>query len=115
MLGISSEARVFLKTGFIDGRLGIEGLRGLVSSALHEEAHGGHLFVFCNRRANRVKFLWYHEGGFYIAAKRLDRGSVKWPSNDTGAAHMSVMQLQMLLKGVELRPQARSAAPRYRR
>jgi hypothetical protein len=35
MLGITSETRVFLKTGFIDGRLGIEGLRGLVISAIH--------------------------------------------------------------------------------
>ena len=115
MLGITSETRVFLKTGFIDGRLGIEGLRGLVSSAIHENARGGHLFVFCNRRANRVKLLWHHEGGFYIAAKRMDRGTVDWPRNDTGAARMSTTQLQTLLKGVEFRPQPNNRGPRYRR
>jgi transposase len=115
MLGITSETRVFLKTGFIDGRLGIEGLRGLVTNAIRENARGGHLFVFCNRRANRVKLLWHHEGGFYIAAKRMDRGTIDWPRNDAGAARMSTSQLQTLLKGVEFRPQPSSGAPRYRR
>jgi len=115
MLGIKNETRVFLKAGFIDGRLGIEGLRGLVTSAIHENARGWHLFVFCNRRANRVKLLWHHEGGFYIAAKRMDRGTIDWPRNDTGAARMSTTQLQTLLKGVEFRPQSNSGAPRYRR
>jgi transposase len=85
MLGITSETRVFLKTGFTDGRLGIEGLGDLVTSAIHENARGGHLFVFPNRRANRVKRLWHHEGGFYIAAKRMDRGTIDRSRNDTGA------------------------------
>jgi len=104
-----------LKTGIIDGRLGIEGLRGLVTSAIHENARGGHLFVFCNRRANRVKLLWHHEGGFYIAATRMDRGTIDWPRNDTVAARMSATQLQALLKGVEFRSQSNNGGPRYRR
>ena len=106
---------MFLKTGIIDGRLGIEGLRGLVTSAIHENARGGHLFVFCNRRANRVKLLWHHEGGFYIAATRMDRGTIDWPRNDTVAARMSATQLQALLKGVEFRSQSNNGGPRYRR
>lgn len=64
MLAITGEMRVFLKTGVTEGRLGYEGLRGLVSNAIREDARGGHLFVFCNGRANRVKLLWYHDGGF---------------------------------------------------
>jgi transposase len=115
MLGITSDMRVFLKTGYIDGRLGVEGLRGLVSTAIKEDARGGHLFVFCNRRANRVKLLWYHDGGFYVAAKRLERGTVDWPRNDAGAARLSATQLQELLKGVEFRAHHVSGPPRYRR
>jgi transposase len=101
MFGLSSQTRVYLRTGFTDGRLGYEGLRGLVAKALREDARGGHLFVFCNKRANRVKLLWYHEGGFYIAAKRLDRGIVDWPRTEAGASRMSTTQLLILLKGVE--------------
>jgi transposase len=115
MLGLTSEMRVFLVTGFIDGRLGIEGLRGLVTNTIGENVRGGHLFVFCNRRANRAKLLWHHEGGFYIAAKRMDRGTIDWPRNNTGAARVSLAQLQTLLKGVEFRPQPNNSGPRYRR
>jgi transposase len=114
MFGITSETRVFLKTGFIDGRLGIEGLRGLVSKTLHADVRSG-LFAFCNRRANRIKLLWYHEGGFYVAAKRLDRGSIDWPRDEAGAARMSATQLETLLKGIEFRRHQRPSAPRYRR
>jgi transposase len=115
MFGITSETRVFLRTGITDGRLGVEGLRGLVSTVLQENARGGHLFVFCNARANRVKLLWYHEGGMYVAAKRMDRCTIDWPRNDVGAARMNATQLQMLLKGVEFRPHTDGGAPRYRR
>jgi transposase len=115
MLGITSETRAFLKTEFVDGRLSIEGLWGLVRRAIHENARGGHLFVFCNRRANRVKLLRYHEGGFHIVAKRMDRSTVDRPRNDTGAARMSATQLQTLLKGVEFRPPPNNNGPRYRR
>ena len=114
MLGITTETRVFPKTGFIDGRLGIDGLRGPVSKVLNADVRSG-LFAFCNRRANRIKLLWYHEGGFYVAAKRLDHGSVDWPRDKAGAARMSAIQLETLLKGVEFRGHQRSSAPRYRR
>ena len=114
MFGITSETRVFLKTGLIDGRLGIEGLRGLVSKVLNADVRSG-LFAFCNRRANRIKLLWYHEGGFYVAAKRMDRGSIDWPRDEAGAARMSATQLDTLLKGVEFKRHPTSNAPRYRR
>jgi transposase len=101
VFGLTSHTRVFLRTGFTDGRLGYEGLRGLVTKVLREDARAGHLFVFCNRRANRVKLLWYHDGGFYVAAKRFDRSTVAWPRTEAGAARMSAAQLLALLKGVE--------------
>ena|ERR1700754_1244890 len=112
MFGITNDTRVFLRTGVTDGRLGIEALRGVVRSVLHEDARGGHLFVFCNGRANRAKLLWYHEGGMYLASKRMDRNVIAWPRNEAGAARMSIAQLQILLKGVEFKP---TDPPRYRR
>jgi transposase len=96
MFGLTNQTRVFLRTGVTDGRLGYEGLRGLVSKVIREDARAGHLFVFCNRRANRVKLLWYYDGGFYVAAKRLDRGVKDWPRTEAGAARMSTAQLVVL-------------------
>lgn len=101
MFGITSDTRVFLRTGISDARLSYEGLRGIVAKAIREDSRGGSLFVFCNRRFNRVKFLWYHDGGFYVAAKRLDRGTIDWPRSQSAAQRMSAAQLMLLLRGVE--------------
>lgn len=74
----------------------------LTCPALHADVRS-RFFALCNRRATRIKLLWYHEGGFYVAAKRLDRGSIDWPRDEGGAARMSATQLETLLKGVEFR------------
>ena len=54
MFGLTNETRVYVKTGVTDGRLSYEGLRGLVSKVIEQDARSGHLFAFCNRRENRV-------------------------------------------------------------
>jgi transposase len=113
MFGLTNETRVYLKTGVTDGRLSYEGLRGLVSKVIEQDARSGHLFAFCNRRENRVKLLWYHAGGLYVASKRLDRGTVNWPRNEAAAVCMSAGQLQALLQGVQFKHPSESVARRY--
>lgn len=34
----------------------------------------GHLFVFCNAARNRLRLMWWHNGGFYIATKGMHKG-----------------------------------------
>ena len=75
MIGLSEQTRVFLKTGITDGRLGIEGLRGLVSTVLRQDVLAGHVFVFCNRRRNRIRCLLWDGSGFWLASKRLERAT----------------------------------------
>jgi transposase len=101
MLGLDPKMRVYVRTGFTDGRLGFEGLRGIALKVVGLNPRNGHLFVFCNASRNRAKFLWYHDGGFYVASKRMDRGTLDWPRTDAGAAQMNMRQLEALLKGVE--------------
>jgi transposase len=113
MFGITNETRVYLKTGVTDGRLSYEGLRGLVSKVIAQDVRAGHLFAFCNRRENRVKLLWHHAGGLYLAAKRLDRGTVQWPRDAATAVCMSVGELQALLQGVQFKHANESVARRH--
>jgi transposase len=75
MIGLSEQTRVFLRTGITDGRLGIEGLRGLVNSVLRQDELAGHVFVFCNRRRNRIRCLLWDGSGFWLASKRLERAT----------------------------------------
>ncbi len=57
MLGLSEQARVFLRPGVTDGRLAFEGLRALAVNVNRQDVLAGHLFVFCNRRYNRIRCL----------------------------------------------------------
>jgi len=103
MIGLSEQTRVFLKTGITDGRLGIEGLRGLVSTVLRQDVLAGHVFVFCNRRRNRIRCLLWDGSGFWLASKRLERATFDWPKDPAAVAQMSLVQLRLLLEGFELR------------
>jgi transposase len=70
---------------------------------IEQEPRSGFLFAFCNGRRNRLKLLWYHDGGYFIAAKRLEHGTFAFPRDGAGAARMSTAQLLALLKGVEFK------------
>ena len=75
MFGLSEQTRVFLKPGVTDGRLGFEGLRGLVNNVLRQDVLAGYVFTFCNRRRNRVRCLLWDGSGFWLATKRLEQAT----------------------------------------
>lgn len=103
MLNLNENTRVFLKPGITDGRLGVHGLRGLVSEGLGMDVLAGDLFVFCNKRKNRVCCLLWDGSGLWVASKRLEGGTYAWPKDETAVRQMSLAQLRLLLEGFELR------------
>ena len=62
-----------------DLRKGFNGLEGLVSQRLGEEARSGTLYVFSTRRHNRLKILYFDGTGLWILTKRLEKGTFSWP------------------------------------
>jgi len=86
-----------------DGRLGIDGLRSLVSNALRQDVLADHFFAFCNGRRNRIRCLLFDGCGFWLATKRLERVTFDRPKDKAAVAQMSLAQLRLLLGGVELR------------
>lgn len=101
MFGITPDTRVFVKTGVTDGRLGYEGLRGLTVKVIEQSPLSGHLFCFCNGARNRIRLLWFDGTGFFLATKRIERGTFDFPKNEMAVARMNLAQLQALMKGVE--------------
>ena len=75
MLSLSPATRVFLALVPIDGRKGFNGLYTLVKETLQQEPTSGFLFVFLNKRRNRLKILTYDGSGLWLLTKRLDRGT----------------------------------------
>ena len=102
MFGLNEQTRVFLRTGVTDGRLGIDGLRGLVGKAMRQDFLAGALYVFCNGRRNRVRCLLWDGSGFWLATKRVERATFAWPRDEAQVRQMSLAQLRLLLDGFEL-------------
>jgi transposase len=104
MFGLGAATRIYLAMGATDMRKGFEGLCGLVRDRLGMEPTSGHLFIFCNRPKTRLKVLLWDGSGFWLCAKRLERGRFSWPNMDQESVRVALSQeeLSLLLGGIEL-------------
>ena len=79
MIHLPASVRVYLATAPCDMRRSFDGLHALVNAVLQMDAFAGHLFVFANRRRDRVKILYWDRDGFAVWAKRLEEGTYAMP------------------------------------
>lgn len=112
MLTIGGGRKIFLVAGATDMRKSFDTLAAVVTNVIREDPLSGHLFVFCNSRCDRLKVLLWEESGFWLLAKRLERGTFAWPENSRGKVEYSPAELAALLDGLELTGRRRR---RYRR
>lgn len=103
MLTISPAVCIYLATGVTDLRRSIDGLAALVRERFDLDPLSGHLFLFRNRRGDRLKILAWDQGGFWVLYKRLERGTFAWPAEDNDApVVLRSSDLLLLLAGVDL-------------
>jgi transposase len=95
--------RIFLATGSTDLRKSFDALAQLSRDVLEEDPLSGHLFVFCNRRRNRLKILLWESSGFWLLCKRLEKGCFYWPQTSEQKVELSAAQLSLLLAGIDLK------------
>lgn len=112
MLNIGTSAKVFLVAGTTDMRKSFDTLAAVVRNVIQDDPLSGHLFVFCNRRRDRLKVLVWEESGFWLLAKRLERGTFSWPESSRMKVEYSTAELAAMLAGLELTGNRRK---RYRR
>jgi transposase len=93
--------RVFLAVGHTDMRKSINGLSVLVERAMDLDPFAGDLFVFCNRRRNMVKILYWDKNGFALWHKRLEKHRFHWPTTTDGVVSLSTKELEWLLVGLD--------------
>lgn len=112
MLSFHAHLKVFVATAPCDLRLSFNGLWAAAQERLGEDPKSGALFVFGNRRRNRIKILYFEGTGVCVLAKRLEKGTFAWPqsaSQPEGKIRLAPQALQLLLDGVELKAGGRRA------
>ena len=86
VLTISPAVRIYLATGATDLRRSIDGLAALVRDRFTLDPLSGHLFLFRNRRGDRLKILAWDRSGFWVLYKRLEQGTFAWPTEPAARA-----------------------------
>jgi transposase len=105
MLSLPTSVRIYLARGVTDMRKAIDGLAAVTKTVLKNDPLSGHLFVFCNRRRDRIKILYWEQSGFWLLHKRLEKGTFSWPAIDDNNAkqvELSSSDLAALLGGLDL-------------
>lgn len=104
MLSLSLPVRIFLCVLPTDMRRGFDGLMRMAEEHLLQNVLDGGLFVFVNRRRDRVKLLYWDGDGLCLWHKRLEAGTVELPAAPQNATHvtLSATELALLLGGIEL-------------
>ena len=103
MLGLGAATRVFVATGGTDMRLGFNGLYALVVGQLKEDPQSGHLFLFANKRRDRMKILFFDCFSLWVCARRMEKGRLHWPSSDEGRVQLTREEFALLIGGIDLR------------
>ena len=104
MIILSSAVRIFLCTRPTDMRKSFDGLTGLVQECFGQHPLTGHLFLFLNRRKDRIKILYFDRDGLALWYKRLEAGTFEIPGTAQGdGIEIEPAQLAMILSGIDLK------------
>ena len=102
----SPQVRIFVSRDPVDMRKGFDGLAAVVIDELDHDPQSGHLFLFFNRRRDRVKALVWESSGFWVLYKRLEHGRFNVfdrVSDNDRRFELSSAELALLIDGIDLR------------
>lgn len=107
------QAKIYLYAKNVDMRKSFNGLHAIIQSEFQRDVRLGDLFLFLNRRLDRIKLMHWDQDGLVIWMKRLERGTFQRPRCPPDAEHivMDPTDLAILLSGIELTSVKRR--PRY--
>jgi transposase len=93
--------RIFLKLGATDMRKSINTLSVLVQNEMQMDPFSKSLFVFCNKRREILKILYWDINGFCLWQKRLEKDKFKWPKRKEEILEINAAQLNWFLSGLD--------------
>jgi transposase len=115
MLRLEKKA-VYLACGVTDMRKSINGLSEIVTGSFALDPFGEGVYVFCNRRRDRVKILAWDGDGFWLFFKRLEKGHFRWPQpGEEATMTLTGEELRILLSGARMEQKLKRAEVSQRR
>ncbi len=104
MFALTSSHSYHFYLGITDMRKSFDGLCGLVSDQLKRNPFSGEVFLFINRRRDKLKLLKWEPGGFVLYYKRLEEGTFEIPAlNEQNCYEMPWTDLVMMVEGIQLK------------
>jgi len=94
--------KIYLACGYTDLRRGIDGLASIVQQQFGLNPFTRTLFIFCGRRCDRIKALYWEGDGFVLLYKRLESGAFQWPRTEQEARQLSPQQFRWLMEGLNV-------------
>jgi|SRR6056297_1585566 len=100
-----SHGRYFLYSRPADMRKSFDGLCGLITSKMQQNPMSGDLFIFINKKRNRIKMLRWEPGGFVLFYKRLEKGTFELPKKPSDQNHLAIdySELMMIITGISMK------------
>jgi transposase len=95
--------KIILRCGHTDMRRGIDGLAGTVIEELELDPFDKEaMFIFCGRKKDRYKILYWNHDGFTLLYKRIEKGRLKWPKGSDNYLELTAQQLRWLTEGIPI-------------
>lgn len=103
MLNKSIIDKVYLAVGATDLRKSIDGLSIIVLESFKLDPFSKNLFVFCNRKKDKIKILEWDHNGFWLHYKRLEKDIFNWPDHSNSKSmQIDERQFRWLLDGLSI-------------
>ena len=102
MLRLPASTRIFACVHPADMRRSFDGLAHLTRELIREDPLSGHLFLFRNRRGDRMKVLWWDRDGYGLFYKRLEESTFQFPAaRGDGSVEIDAAVLAMIFDGID--------------
>lgn len=92
---------IYVRPGATDMRKQINSLAVMVQDVLERDPFNGAYFMFCNRRRDMLRILYWEDTGFCLWTKRLEKEKFPWPKDESAVREISDEQLRLLLSGID--------------
>ena len=102
MINLSRVRKYYVACGYTDLRRGINGQAAIICQQYGRELREDSIFLFCGKRTDRIKALYYTGDGYVLLYKRLTNGAFQWPRSAQELRQLDARSLRWLMEGLKI-------------